>query len=642
MKSSTKRQSSNNGPIGRSSLSLETNPINASGVNGPMSAGPSLGSAPSPVTSTPPASRTLGFLSGWRRSLGPGSGSGGSSANTSPLRTSSTNIDDGASDGSNKPPAGLFEEPTAIIFQNGSATPSTIGTGGYNSDEDISQFILARIEEQNKGERSISSFEAFTSQLRASFASVRDSMAGSAAANPGGEADAAEDIDWDFWGKVMNNYEEIARRQPRLLTKKLQQGIPDAIRGMVWQLMSKGKSLELEATYRTLLTRTSSHEKQIQRDLSRTFPKHEHFSVVGGVGQESLFNVIKAYSLYDPEVGYCQGIAFIAGPLLLNQMLLRHNKTNLNECFDKMPDEEAFCVLVKLMKAYNFRELYTQSMAGLHLRLYQFDRLLEEMFPVVAKHLEAQDIKSTMYASQWFMTMFAYRFPLEIVFRIMDIVFAEGIEAMFRFSFALLKRNQDVILSLDFEPLLDFLKVGLFDIYINNVNALISNAASVHISKSRLDRLALEHAEELKKNDPEFLAAEELRGENRRLQESLRKLEAGYEVLNQEHIDLAKEHLEVKAGAERSMMKIEELQEKVDGLKSVLSSERSQAEAEVKEEMDRLARKNLELTKQNAELQDTVDRLESLLAAKLDRLQQVEIEREELQTKWDGLKAALR
>lgn len=49
--------------------------------------------------------------------------------------------------------------------------------------------------------------------------------------------------------------------------------------------------------------------------------------------KESLFNVMKAYSLHDREVGYCQGSAFIVGLLLM-----------------QMPEEEAFAVLVKLMQ----------------------------------------------------------------------------------------------------------------------------------------------------------------------------------------------------------------------------------------------------------------------------------------------------
>lgn len=80
--------------------------------------------------------------------------------------------------------------------------------------------------------------------------------------------------------------------------------------------------MELETTYSTLLKQTSPHEKAIMRDLSRTFPNHEYFKEGGepgtGTGQENLFNVVKAYSLYDEDVGYCQGLQFIVGPLLLN------------------------------------------------------------------------------------------------------------------------------------------------------------------------------------------------------------------------------------------------------------------------------------------------------------------------------------
>lgn len=37
-----------------------------------------------------------------------------------------------------------------------------------------------------------------------------------------------------------------------------------------------------------------------------------------GPGQLALYNLLKAYSLLDPEVGYCQGLCFVAGVLLLH------------------------------------------------------------------------------------------------------------------------------------------------------------------------------------------------------------------------------------------------------------------------------------------------------------------------------------
>ena len=84
---------------------------------------------------------------------------------------------------------------------------------------------------------------------------------------------------------------------------------------------SASKDQDLESHYAALLKQTSSHEKSISRDLSRTFPGHDYFRDPrdgGGNGQENLFNVVKAYSLYDEEVGYTQGLQFIVGPLLLN------------------------------------------------------------------------------------------------------------------------------------------------------------------------------------------------------------------------------------------------------------------------------------------------------------------------------------
>lgn len=61
----------------------------------------------------------------------------------------------------------------------------------------------------------------------------------------------------------------------------------------------------------------SACEKVIRRDIARTYPEHDFFKEKDGLGQESLFNVMKAYSLHDREVGYCQGSAFIVGLLLM-------------------------------------------------------------------------------------------------------------------------------------------------------------------------------------------------------------------------------------------------------------------------------------------------------------------------------------
>ncbi|KAJ3121823.1 GTPase-activating protein [Nowakowskiella sp. JEL0407] len=466
------------------------------------------------------------------------------------------------------------------------------------ANEESASFLLARLEAQSKS----SIYQTITNGLFGGFNTAKDGFQ---------KIDVEEVVDWDFWGKLMQNYHQVALKDAKRLTRKLHSGIPPAIRGTIWLLMCKGKDPTLEFTFTTLLTQTSTHEKLIQRDLARTFPKHEYF--MEKTGQESLYNVVKAYSLYDPEIGYCQGISFIVGPLLLN-----------------MPEEEAFCCCVRLMKDYNFRELFSPRLTGLQTFLYQYDKLMEDLMPSVHKHLEDEGIISSMYASQWFMTCFAYRFPLDIVFRIYDIVFAEGIEAMLRFGFALLKRNQVQLLTLSFEPLLNFLKIGLFDPYLENVTQLIHDASNIRLPKSKLDKLAQEYKEILEKSGPEFLEKEELRNENRRLRERLRRMDEAYEQLNREHIGLANELISAQIARERAVEKIEELEEQVEGLKDVVKTERLNVEMELRDHMQLLAQKNLELTTHNAELQEGNDQLERMLTATKMRHAECENERQEI------------
>lgn len=86
---------------------------------------------------------------------------------------------------------------------------------------------------------------------------------------------------------------------------------------MIWQLFAKSKNVKLEEQYMQLLKEESVYEKAIARDLPKaSFINHEYFTDQDG--QEALFNVVKAYSLYDTEVGYSQGLLHITGPLLLN------------------------------------------------------------------------------------------------------------------------------------------------------------------------------------------------------------------------------------------------------------------------------------------------------------------------------------
>ena len=109
----------------------------------------------------------------------------------------------------------------------------------------------------------------------------------------------------------------------------IHQGIPNHFRAIAWQLLCDADKSAEKTKYSEYVTTQSACEKVIRRDIARTYPEHEFFKEK--VGQEALFNVIKAYSVHDREVGYCQGSAFIVGLLLMqvNTLLLTYYSTSL-------------------------------------------------------------------------------------------------------------------------------------------------------------------------------------------------------------------------------------------------------------------------------------------------------------------------
>ncbi|KIM40114.1 hypothetical protein M413DRAFT_446268 [Hebeloma cylindrosporum] len=343
-------------------------------------------------------------------------------------------------------------------------------------------------------------------------------------------------IDWDFWGAVISDYRSFASERPEELAEAIQRGIPATLRGMMWQHMAASKDPVLEATYLRLLKETSVHEKAITRDLGRTFPHHDFFTDGQGIGQENLFNVLKAYSLYDPLVGYCQGLPFIVAILLLN-----------------MPDEEAFSLLVRLMSVYDLQGHFLPEMPKLQLRL--FDRLVEELLPVLHVHFLRQGVKSSMFCSQWFLTLFSYRFPLEIVFRIYDSCLANGIEAIFGFSIMLLKKNEEALLALKFDEILSFLNIKLFDCYLIKglsdnsdqnapkylVDEFVNDAASLRITPFMLDCYRHEYEDLVRETNKHAAQIDELRNSNRALSNQVKVLENSLAQVNEEHVEVLNE-----------------------------------------------------------------------------------------------------
>ncbi|XP_074688595.1 ecotropic viral integration site 5 protein homolog isoform X2 [Strix aluco] len=273
--------------------------------------------------------------------------------------------------------------------------------------------LLAKLEEQNRLlETDSKSLRSVNGSRRNSGSSLVSSSSASS------NLSHLEEDSWILWGRIVNEWEDVRKKKEKQVKELVRKGIPHHFRAIVWQLLCSAQSMPIKDQYSELLKMTSPCEKLIRRDIARTYPEHDFFKEKDSLGQEVLFNVMKAYSLVDREVGYCQGSAFIVGLLLM-----------------QMPEEEAFCVFVKLMQDYRLRELFKPSMAELGLCMYQFECMIQEHLPELYVHFQSQSFHTSMYASSWFLTIFLTTFPLPIATRIFDIFMSEHFQKVIPHQF---------------------------------------------------------------------------------------------------------------------------------------------------------------------------------------------------------------
>ena len=105
--------------------------------------------------------------------------------------------------------------------------------------------------------------------------------------------------------------------------------------------------------------------------------------------------MLKAYSILDPDVGYCQGLSFVVGILLIH---VRNNEAR------------AFELLKFLLIDLNLREQYKPDMIALQKHMYQFSRSLNEVLNDLYVHLEVNEISSSLYAAPWFLSNYFFFF----------------------------------------------------------------------------------------------------------------------------------------------------------------------------------------------------------------------------------------
>lgn len=318
---------------------------------------------------------------------------------------------------------------------------------------------------------------------------------------------------WHDWLKVIaewSTYRSKPNERNEHIRDLVRRGVPPNLRAEVWKLLANAQKVtpQTSENYKNMLKQKSACEKLIQRDIARTYPENDYFKDEAGPGQEGLFNVIKAYSLHDEEVGYCQGSAFIVGLLLL-----------------QLSEEESFILVCKIMQEYRMREIYKPTMAELGLYIYQLECLVQEQLPELHVHFQTQNFNTTMYSSSWFLTLFTSNLPLHIAYRVMDLFLSEGFDMIFRLSVAILQICKEDLLKLDMEGLLKYFQKEMPSRIECDPDYLIKCASRIKYDSKKMKKMCKDYTTIKTKEQEEAVEFRTLKCANQILQERVKNLE---------------------------------------------------------------------------------------------------------------------
>lgn len=232
---------------------------------------------------------------------------------------------------------------------------------------------------------------------------------------------------------MLDEWQDKIIHEPEFVNARVYKGIPHTLRGTAWKTMVDLEDYMLQQPpgfYDSLVRQECSieHTEQIRLDLPRTFP--DHVTLCEQAGRENLFNVLKAYTIFNPHIGYCQGLSYVAAVFLMF-----------------MNPEESFWMLHVVLSRDNLEAFYNPKMSKLIENAQMFDRILSAHLPNLAAHLAQHKMDSLLYVTPWWVCTFTGLPNWEVVMRIWDCFIWEGANATFRIALAILQLIEAELLA---------------------------------------------------------------------------------------------------------------------------------------------------------------------------------------------------
>lgn len=243
------------------------------------------------------------------------------------------------------------------------------------------------------------------------------------------------------WQCAIGNPLNITEDLFRVLKERAHAGRMEYLRGRDSLARADGDVGGDGGKAEAMLDHERSAHKAIMLDLPRTFPDLCFFHAEGSHYELALRDILETFLYLKPDVGYSQGMSFLAAVLLLY-----------------MDPYDAFkCFVNMLLHKSCFLNFFKIQMPEVRFYLSVHESLFAEELPTLHAHFRQQGIESDLYMINWVMSLYCRALPLDLVTRIWDVYVLDGDVAIFRAALGILKLFTSRLLKMKFEDIAYFL-----------------------------------------------------------------------------------------------------------------------------------------------------------------------------------------
>ena len=290
----------------------------------------------------------------------------------------------------------------------------------------------------------------------------------------------------EFWiNKIIPNWSKM--KNNKNIKKYFYEGIPNIIRGKIWSLcignkfsitkefyeieakksiqllmklerksfkknknnnneesdISSSLSISTKKIYSQYIKKTLDKEKSINLidlDIERTFPYMGVFKKDSQLG-ESLREILRIFVVARPDIGYVQGLSYIAATLLL-----------------QMDKFQALVCFMNIILSPNILPFYRLDEQNIKKRLDLFNDIFKINLPELYEHFQENEILPEHYLLEWFMTLYTRNIYIDLALRIWDIYMIEGIVSLYKSAIVIFSIHQKEYIQMEFSEVMNHLK----------------------------------------------------------------------------------------------------------------------------------------------------------------------------------------